>query len=88
MIFAMLAVGEGLEQSRAVEMIVGAVQIVRPLNTALNALSQVSRYLVIGTGLSLVIAAVVGAFLARRELRREQARAGEEIPAATGGATR
>lgn len=50
------------------EMIVGAVQIVRPLKTALNALSQVSRYLVIGTGLSLIIAAIVGAFLARREL--------------------
>lgn len=48
--------------------IAGAVQIVRPMGAALNALSQVSRYLIIGTGLSLIVAAVVGAFLARREL--------------------
>ncbi|MGL4649865.1 MAG: histidine kinase dimerization/phospho-acceptor domain-containing protein, partial [Caldilineaceae bacterium] len=48
--------------------ILGAVQIVRPLGPAQDALNQVSRYLIIGTGLSLVVAAVVGAFLARREL--------------------
>jgi len=48
--------------------ILGAVQIVRPLASARDALSQVSRYLMIGTGLSLIVAALVGAFLARREL--------------------
>jgi heavy metal sensor kinase len=50
------------------ELILGAVQIVRPMGTAQDALSQVSRYLILGTGLSLIVAAVVGAFLARREL--------------------
>ena len=44
------------------------VQVIRPIGPALNALSQVSRYLILGTGLSLIVAAVVGAFLARREL--------------------
>jgi heavy metal sensor kinase len=48
--------------------IVGAVQIVRPLAPARDALNQVSRYLIIGTALSLIVAAVVGALLARREL--------------------
>jgi heavy metal sensor kinase len=48
--------------------IIGAVQVIRPVAPAQNALSQVSRYLILGTGLSLVVAAVVGAFLARREL--------------------
>lgn len=45
------------------------VQIVRPLGAAQSALAQVNRYLVLGTGLSLIVAAVVGAFLARRELQ-------------------
>ncbi len=48
--------------------VLGGVQIVRPMGAAQSALSQVYRYLVIGTGLSLIVAAVVGAFLARREL--------------------
>ncbi len=48
--------------------VLGAVQIVRPLGGAEDTLAQVSRYLIIGTGLSLIVAAVVGAFLARREL--------------------
>jgi signal transduction histidine kinase len=48
--------------------VLGAVQIVRPLGPSRDALNQVSRYLIIGTGLSLIVAAVVGAFLARREL--------------------
>lgn len=48
--------------------VLGAVQIVRPIGAAEDALAQVSRYLIIGTGLSLIVAAVVGAFLARREL--------------------
>ena len=48
--------------------VLGAVQIVRPIGGAENTLAQVSRYLIIGTGLSLIVAAVVGAFLARREL--------------------
>lgn len=49
--------------------VAGAVQVVRPMGAVQDALSQVSRYLILGTGLSLVIAAVVGAFLARRELQ-------------------
>ncbi len=49
--------------------VAGAVQVVRPMGAVQDALSQVSRYLIFGTGLSLVIAAVVGAFLARRELQ-------------------
>ncbi len=48
--------------------VLGAVQIVRPIGAAEDALAQVGRYLIIGTGLSLVVAAVVGALLARREL--------------------
>jgi two-component system OmpR family sensor kinase len=48
--------------------VVGMVQVVRAVGVSETALNQVSRYLVIGTGLSLVVAAVVGAFLARREL--------------------
>ncbi len=46
----------------------GMVQIIRPLNPLENALRQMGRYLIIGTGLSLIAAAVIGAFLARREL--------------------
>lgn len=48
--------------------VAGMVQVVRPMGGVQDALSQVSRYLILGTGLSLVIAAVVGALLARREL--------------------
>lgn len=47
---------------------IGMVQVVRAVGVSETALNQVSRYLAIGTGLSLVVAAVVGAFLARREL--------------------
>jgi signal transduction histidine kinase len=46
----------------------GMVQVIRPLTPLDNAVSQMGRYLIIGTGLSLIVAAVVGAFLARREL--------------------
>ncbi|HXF61095.1 MAG TPA: ATP-binding protein, partial [Caldilineaceae bacterium] len=48
--------------------IVGAVQVIKPVGGVQNTLSQVSRYLIFGTALSLVLAAIVGAFLARRAL--------------------
>ena len=48
--------------------IVGAVQVIRPVADVEVALSQVSRYLILGTALSLVLAAIIGAFLARRAL--------------------
>ena len=50
------------------ETILGAVQVIKPVVDVHKTLSQVSRYLVLGTALSLVLAAVVGAFLARRAL--------------------
>lgn len=48
--------------------IVGAVQVIKPVAGVENTLKQVSRYLIIGTALSLILAAIVGAFLARRAL--------------------
>ncbi len=48
--------------------IVGAVQIIQPVQTSITALTQVSRYLILGTVISLILAAIVGAFLARRAL--------------------
>lgn len=48
--------------------IVGAAQVIKPVGAVHNTLSQVSRYLILGTALSLVLAAIVGAFLARRAL--------------------
>ena len=48
--------------------IVGAVQIIKPVSSVHNTLSQVSRYLMFGTALSLMLAAIIGAFLARRAL--------------------
>ncbi len=48
--------------------IVGAVQVIKTVDAVRNALSQISRYLILGTALSLVLAAIVGAFLARRTL--------------------
>ncbi len=48
--------------------IAGAVQVIKPVDAVSDALSQISRYLILGTGLSLVLAAIVGAFLARRTL--------------------
>jgi two-component system OmpR family sensor kinase len=48
--------------------ILGAVQIIQPVQTSITALSQVSRYLILGTVISLILAAIVGAFLARRAL--------------------
>lgn len=50
------------------ETIAGAVQVIRPVADVNNTLSQVSRYLILGTALSLILAAIVGAFLARRAL--------------------
>jgi signal transduction histidine kinase len=44
------------------------VQIIRSARQVEGALQQISRYLVVGTALSLVLAAIIGAFLARRAL--------------------
>jgi signal transduction histidine kinase len=49
--------------------IIGAVQVIKPVVGVENTLAQVSRYLIFGTALSLILAAIVGAFLARRALR-------------------
>jgi two-component system, OmpR family, sensor kinase len=49
--------------------IIGAVQVIKPVAGVENTLGQVSRYLIFGTALSLVLAAIVGALLARRALR-------------------
>lgn len=48
--------------------IIGAVQVIKPVAGVQDTLSQVSRYLIFGTALSLILAAIVGAFLARRAL--------------------
>lgn len=48
--------------------IVGAVQVIKPLAGVESTLSQVSRYLIFGTALSLILAAIIGAFLARSAL--------------------
>lgn len=48
--------------------IVAAVQIIQPVQASTTTLNQVSRYLVLGTAISLIMAAIVGAFLARRAL--------------------
>jgi signal transduction histidine kinase len=50
------------------KIIVGAVQVIKPVAGVENTLNQVSRYLIIGTAFSLILAAIVGAFLARRAL--------------------
>lgn len=48
--------------------ILGAVQVIKPIGGVQDTLRQVSRYLILGTALSLIVAAIVGAFLARRAL--------------------
>lgn len=48
--------------------LMGAIQLIQPVTTALTALTQVNRYLILGTTISIVLAAIVGAFLARRAL--------------------
>lgn len=48
--------------------IMGAIQVIQPVTSVITALSQVSRYLMLGTAVSLVMAAIFGAFLARRAL--------------------
>ena len=48
--------------------ILGAVQVIKPVGGVQDTLSQISRYLILGTALSLIVAAIVGAFLARRAL--------------------
>ena len=50
------------------KIIVGAVQVIIPVAGVENTLNQVSRYLIIGTAFSLILAAIVGAFLARSAL--------------------
>ncbi len=46
--------------------ILGAVQVIKPVGGVQDTLSQISRYLILGTALSLIVAAIVSAFLARR----------------------
>lgn len=48
--------------------VLGAVQIIQPIDNVENTLNQVSRYLILGTALSLVLAAIIGALLAHRAL--------------------
>jgi len=48
--------------------VLGAVQIVQPIDSVENTLNQISRYLILGTALSLVLAAIVGALIAHRAL--------------------
>ena len=48
--------------------VVGAIQIIQSVTTAVTALTQVNRYLILGTAISIILAAIVGAFLARRAL--------------------
>jgi two-component system OmpR family sensor kinase len=48
--------------------VAGAIQVIRSTQQVEEPLLQVSRYLVLGTTLSLVLAAIVGAFLANRAL--------------------
>jgi two-component system, OmpR family, sensor kinase len=48
--------------------VIGAVQVIRSAKSIDETLVQVSRYLILGTTLSLVVAAIVGAFLANRAL--------------------
>lgn len=48
--------------------VVAAVQIIQPVQPSTTTLNQISRYLVLGTSISLIVAAIVGAFLARRAL--------------------
>ncbi len=48
--------------------VVGAVQIIQSVTTVITALTQVNRYLILGTTISIMLAAIVGAFLARRAL--------------------
>ena len=50
------------------EQVVGAIQIIQSVTTAVTALTQVNRYLILGTAISIILAAIVGAFLARRAL--------------------
>ena len=46
----------------------GAVQVVQPVAAVQNTLRQINRYLILGTTLSLLLAALIGALLARRAL--------------------
>ena len=49
--------------------VVGAVQVIRSAKQIEGTLAQVNRYLMLGTMLSLILAAIVGALLANRALR-------------------
>ncbi len=46
----------------------GAVQVIKQVGAVENSLRQVARYLILGTALTLILAALVGAVLARRTL--------------------
>ena len=47
----------------------GAIQVMQPVNPVEHTLDQAARFLALGTGISLFIAAIVGAVLARQALR-------------------
>jgi two-component system, OmpR family, sensor kinase len=50
------------------EKVIGAVQVIQPVFAIMSALQQVSRYLILGTGIAMVLAALIGSLLARRAL--------------------
>ncbi len=51
------------------DMLLGAIQVLQPVNPVEPTLNQVARFLALGTAVSLFIAAIVGAILARQALR-------------------
>lgn len=53
---------------RAAGQIVGAVQVIQNVKSVEDTVAQTSRYLILGTALSLILAAIMGAVLARRAL--------------------
>lgn len=50
------------------KVVLGAVQVIKPIASLQDTLGQVNRYLIFGAAFGLVLAAIVGAFLARRAL--------------------
>jgi signal transduction histidine kinase len=63
--------------------LLGTVQLIKSVSTVNDTLKQVRRYLILGTGLSLILAAIIGAFLAKRALSQIDA-----ITKTAGGITR
>ncbi len=50
-------------------MLLGAIQVLQPVNPVEPTLNQAARFLALGTAISLFVAAIVGAVLARQALR-------------------